>query len=106
MGFDIRINEEGFPYILEACLFCSFSPLSVIPAMAAHAGREDLRHPNFFHSLLKRVTEQKAAVTGTNARDVDPVMDATTVDTLDTLGDVATSSGSRQTSDDKATSSS
>jgi len=55
--FDIRINEEGFPYILEACLFCSFSPLSVIPAMAAHAGREDLRHPNFFHSLLERATK-------------------------------------------------
>jgi D-alanine-D-alanine ligase len=56
--FDIRINEEGFPYILEACLFCSFSPLSVIPAMAAHAGREDLRHPNFFHSLLERATNK------------------------------------------------
>jgi D-alanine-D-alanine ligase len=56
--FDIRISEDGFPYILEACLFCSFSPLSVIPAMAAHAGREDLRHPNFFHSLLERVTKQ------------------------------------------------
>jgi D-alanine-D-alanine ligase len=56
--FDIRIDEEGFPKILEACLFCSFSPLSVIPAMAAHAGREDLRHPNFFHSLLERVTTE------------------------------------------------
>merc|ERR1711953_1013264 len=56
--FDIRINEEGFPYILEACLFCSFSPLSVIPAMAAHAGREDLRHPNLFHSLLERVNKE------------------------------------------------
>jgi D-alanine-D-alanine ligase len=57
--FDIRIDEEGFPKILEACLFCSFSPLSVIPAMAAHAGREDLRHPNFFHSLLERVTNER-----------------------------------------------
>jgi D-alanine-D-alanine ligase len=60
--FDIRLNEEGFPKILEACLFCSFSPLSVIPAMAAHAGREDLRHPNFFHSLLERVTKEHGEV--------------------------------------------
>jgi len=52
--YDIRIDAEEQPYILEACFFCSFSPLSVIPAMAAHAGREDLRHPNLFHSLLER----------------------------------------------------
>merc|ERR1712137_295236 len=52
--FDMRIDADEQPYILEACLFCSFSPLSVIPAMAAHAGREDLRHPNYFHSLLDR----------------------------------------------------
>merc|ERR1711912_39524 len=58
--FDIRINEDGYPYILEACLFCSFSPLSVIPSMAAHAGREDLRHPNLFHSLLERATREHA----------------------------------------------
>merc|ERR1712061_934031 len=58
--FDIRISEDGFPYILEACLFCSFSPLSVIPAMAAHSGREDLRHPNLFHSLLERATREHA----------------------------------------------
>merc|ERR1712061_712925 len=58
--FDIRISEDGFPYILEACLFCSFSPLSVIPAMAAHAGREDLRHPNLFHSLIERATREHA----------------------------------------------
>merc|ERR1712217_662425 len=60
--FDIRLNEEGFPKILEACLFCSFSPLSVIPAMAAHAGRDDLRHPNLFHSLLERVTKEHSGV--------------------------------------------
>jgi len=58
--FDIRISEEGIPYILEACPFCSFSPLSVIPSMAAKLeGREDLKHPNFFHSLLKRTANEK-----------------------------------------------
>jgi len=60
--FDIRIDVNEQPYILEACLFCSFSPLSVIPSMAAQAGREDLRHPNLFHSLLDRAAaESKAA---------------------------------------------
>merc|ERR1712060_550190 len=94
MGFDIRINEEGFPYILEACLFCSFSPLSVIPALAAHAGREDLRHPNLFHSLLNRVTEETTTTITTPP--FDPVAEAPTVDSL---GDVANSSSSRQTSE-------
>merc|ERR1711879_672198 len=103
--YDIRIDANEQPYILEAALFCSFSPLSVIPAMAAHAGREDLRHPNFFHSLLERATEQKAAVARTNTGAIDPVAEAPTVDTLDALGDAGTSSGSRQTSNDTSTSS-
>jgi len=60
--FDFRVDADEQPYILEACLFCSFSPLSVIPAMAAQAGREDLRHPSLFHSLLERsAAENKAA---------------------------------------------
>merc|ERR1711920_24655 len=64
--YDLRIDADEQPYILEAALFCSFSPLSVIPAMAAHAGRDDLRHPNLFHSLLERVIDQKPAVAMTN----------------------------------------
>merc|ERR1712066_366515 len=57
--YDLRIDADEEPYILEAAFFCSFSPLSVIPAMAQHAGREDLRHPNFFHSLLERAAAEK-----------------------------------------------
>lgn len=57
--FDLRIDEDEQPYVLEACLFCSFSPLSVIPAMAQHCGREDLKHPNFFHRLLDRAIAEK-----------------------------------------------
>merc|ERR1711988_1818169 len=57
--YDLRIDADEQPYILEAALFCSFSPLSVIPSMAQHAGREDLKHPNFFHSLLERVTTKR-----------------------------------------------
>jgi D-alanine-D-alanine ligase len=58
--FDLRVDVDEQPYILEACFFCSFSPLSVIPSMASHAGREDIRHPNFFHSLLERAIAEKA----------------------------------------------
>merc|ERR1712050_265624 len=57
--YDLRVDANEQPYILEAALFCSFSPLSVIPAMAQQAGREDLRHPNFFHSLLDRAAAEK-----------------------------------------------
>lgn len=59
--FDLRIDADEQPYILEACFFCSFSPASVIPSMAQHAGREDIRHPNFFHSLLERAMAEKEA---------------------------------------------
>lgn len=52
--YDIRVDADEQPYVLEAALFCSFSPLSVIPAMAEHSGREDLRHPNLFHGFLDR----------------------------------------------------
>merc|ERR1712066_143318 len=59
--YDLRIDADEQPYILEAALFCSFSPLSVTPSMAQHAGREDLRHPNFFHCLLERAAAEKSS---------------------------------------------
>jgi len=60
--YDIRVDASEQPYILEAALFCSFSPLSVIPAMAQHAGREDLLHPKLFHGLLERAAAEKKPV--------------------------------------------
>jgi D-alanine-D-alanine ligase len=36
--FDFRIDEDGTPWFLEAGLYCSFSPKSVIAVMAAAAG--------------------------------------------------------------------
>ncbi|MGB3613373.1 MAG: hypothetical protein WBA10_06210 [Elainellaceae cyanobacterium] len=36
--FDFRIDPEGQPWFLEAGLYCSFSPKSVISVMAAAAG--------------------------------------------------------------------
>merc|ERR1711879_257492 len=56
--YDIRIDANEQPYILEAALFCSFSPLSVIPAMAQHAGRDDLKHPKIFHNFLERAIKE------------------------------------------------
>lgn len=55
----MRIDENGLPYILEACPFCSFSPLSVIPSMANKAGREDLMHPKMFEMFLDKVSNEK-----------------------------------------------
>jgi len=83
--YDLRIDAEERPYILEAALFCSFSPLSVIPAMAEHAGREDLRHPGLFHSLLDRAAAERrtrpAAMDAVAAAAVSAA-EAPTVDTL------------------------
>jgi len=64
--YDLRVDASEQPYILEAALFCSFSPLSVIPAMAEHAGREDLRHPNLFHNLIERAVNEGCGSTGSS----------------------------------------
>eukprot|EP00929_Paragymnodinium_shiwhaense_P032220 TRINITY_DN178_c0_g2_i1.p1 TRINITY_DN178_c0_g2~~TRINITY_DN178_c0_g2_i1.p1 ORF type:complete len:380 (+),score=101.73 TRINITY_DN178_c0_g2_i1:50-1189(+) len=57
--FDIRISADEQPYILEACFFCSFSPVSVIPSLIDKSDREDLKHPKFFQSLLERCAREK-----------------------------------------------
>ncbi len=36
--FDFRIDPQGQPWFLEAGLYCSFSPKSVIPSMTKKAG--------------------------------------------------------------------
>jgi len=61
--YDIRIDANEQPYILEAALFCSFSPVSVIPSMANQAGREDLIHPKLFHDFLERAASEKKSST-------------------------------------------
>merc|ERR1712178_418199 len=77
--YDIRIDADEQPFILEAALFCSFSPLSVIPAMAQHAGREELKHPKLFYSFLDRAAAEKDAQRK-QARATDNVTPATTAD--------------------------
>jgi len=67
--YDVRISEEGYPFMLEAALFCSFSPLSVIVALAAQSDDEQLKpHPRVFEMLLRRAakeTRQRRAMTPT-----------------------------------------
>jgi len=65
--FDVRVDKDEQPFFLEACLFCSFSPVSVIPSMASHCKNEHLRHPNFFQNLLVRTAAEKPKPTGTRA---------------------------------------
>lgn len=58
--YDIRIDENEQPFILEAAFFCSFAPLSTITFMADHSGRDDLKHPELFHSFLERAAQEKS----------------------------------------------
>merc|ERR1712232_1174490 len=86
--YDIRVDANDQPYILEAALFCSFSPLSVIPAMAQHAGREDLKHPKLFESFLERAAaekdcQRKQQAVALQAGPVSRLAAASTKDTLD-----------------------
>lgn len=47
--YDVRIDEHGDCYLLEAALFCSFSPLSVVVGLAAQSPDERLQpHPKLF----------------------------------------------------------
>merc|ERR1719198_2825855 len=58
--YDVRIDERGYPFMLEAALFCSFSPYSVIVSLAAKSGNADIeQHPSLFEGFLRRA----AAVT-------------------------------------------
>merc|ERR1712187_631568 len=57
--YDVRIDEEGFPFMLEAALFCSFSPLSVIVGLAANCDDDRLKpHPKVFEMLLRRAAHE------------------------------------------------
>jgi D-alanine-D-alanine ligase len=93
--YDIRIDADEQPYILEAALFCSFSPLSVIPCMAQQAGREDLKHPQLFHSFLERACNSKKTQKVKGQGDVifDALAQSPTMDALgDTPSDASTNS--------------
>jgi len=60
--YDVRINEDGFPFMLELCPFCSFSPYSVIVAMGSKSTESELQpHPKIFESLLRRAARETHA---------------------------------------------
>jgi D-alanine-D-alanine ligase len=100
--YDIRIDADEQPYILEAALFCSFSPLSVIPAMAQHAGREDLKHPKLFESFLERAAAEKDSMRKGATLQKGP-MDPAAASTKDTLEDFEGSrSGEESAADDSS----
>jgi D-alanine-D-alanine ligase len=66
--YDVRIDEHGFPFMLEAALFCSFSPYSVIVSLASKSGNPDIeQHPSLFESFLRRAanaTKSRRATSG------------------------------------------
>lgn len=62
--YDIRINDQGTPYFLEACNFCSFSPKSSMVSMCNVAGRP---HPEVFHMVMERAISRKPSTNTTRA---------------------------------------
>jgi len=49
--YDVRVDPDGEPYFLEACLYCSFAPKSVIVLMAAAKG---MQQSEVFEMLVER----------------------------------------------------
>merc|ERR1719240_1710037 len=58
--YDVRIDPQGKPYFLEACLYCSFAPKSVIVTMSAGKGTGQRE---VFETLVNRAIarQEKAA---------------------------------------------
>jgi len=46
--YDVRVDPQGEPFFIEACLYCSFAPKSVIVAMGAPASLEQ----KFIYEML------------------------------------------------------
>jgi D-alanine-D-alanine ligase len=60
--YDVRIDEKGFPFMLEAALFCSFSPYSVIVSLASKSGDASIeQHPSLFESFLRKAASTTRA---------------------------------------------
>ena len=57
--YDLRISPDGTPYVLEAGLYCSFAPRSIIVLMSGATGDASMQHLPLFYSLLKRAAARK-----------------------------------------------
>jgi D-alanine-D-alanine ligase len=56
--WDVRVDPAGEPYIIEACLYCSFALKSVVVLMAGAAGIEQKR---VYEMLVDRAIKRKQA---------------------------------------------
>ncbi|CAK0867112.1 unnamed protein product [Prorocentrum cordatum] len=61
--YDVRIDPQGEPYFLEACLYCSFAPKSVIVGMCA--GKEQQQQEVFETLVNRAIARGKRAASGT-----------------------------------------
>jgi D-alanine-D-alanine ligase len=56
--YDVRVDPQGEPYFIEACLYCSFAPKSVIVLMGAGM-QSPLEQQTIFEMLVDRAIERK-----------------------------------------------
>ena len=71
--FDVRVSPSGEVAFLEACLYCSFAPRSVLARMAGATGEASLGLAQLFTELVERAARRKVnvAVGGGGSRDGD-----------------------------------
>lgn len=62
--YDVRVDPAGEPYMIESCLYCSFSSTSVMVTLAAAAGK---KHPQLFVELAERAVGRKSAAVAARA---------------------------------------
>merc|ERR1712224_832740 len=56
--YDVRVDPQGEPYFIEACLYCSFAPKSVIVLMGAGL-QSPLEQKSIFEMLVDRGLARK-----------------------------------------------
>ena len=60
--YDVRVSPSGDVAFLEACLYCSFAPRSVLARMAEATGEAELRLVPLFTELVEKAAERKVNV--------------------------------------------
>ena len=75
--YDVRVSPSGEVAFLEACLYCSFAPRSVLARMAEATGEASLRLAPLFTGLVERAAKRKVHVVagGVQARGMKMRMD-------------------------------
>ena len=57
--YDVRVSPSGEVAFLEACLYCSFAPRSVVVLMAGATAEPALAHVRLFTELVERAARRK-----------------------------------------------